>query len=150
MSCVWLRNNCLGGDYLFAFLGGQSGGLVDNLDSELSGSLNNKLAVPGVQVVGYNSGELLVVHKKHLKILGGLDDEGVQTILELEPCLLIRTITDLRHKLRASESPSYAVIDTTGLSPALLDSVEAVRLEAVETVSLLLHDALLVQTGCHV
>lgn len=147
--CFKIIRGWLGGDYLFAFLGGKSGGLVDNLDSELSGSLNDKLAVPGVQVVSYNSGELLVVHKKHLKILGGLDNEGVQTVLELESSLLIGTITDLGHKLSSSESPSYTVIDTTGLSPALLHSVETVRLEAVETVSLLLHDALLVQTGCH-
>ena len=105
---------------VLVFLGGKSSGSVHNLNSKLVGSLDDLLALLGVEVVSNDGSEFLVVHQEHLKIRRGLDDEGVKSVLELMAGLLSGTITDLGHQDGTLELSSNSVINTTGLSPARL------------------------------
>lgn len=97
---------------------GKSSCLVHNLHTKLVGSFNDLLSVLGIDIMGDHGGELLVVHQEHLDIRGGLNDEGVETILELVPGLLVGSISDLGHQYGTLELPSDSVINTSGLSPA--------------------------------
>ena len=128
---------------LGCLLSGETGRGVGDLDAELGGSLNDGLARAGVEIVGNDSGKLLVVHEKKIDVLGSLNHEGVETILKLEAGGLIASITDLRHQFGAAELSADSVIDTSGFAPTLLDTVETIRLETRETIRLLLHDTLL-------
>ena len=105
---------------LLVFLSGKSGRLVHHLDAQLVGSLNDLLALLGTHVVSDDGGELLVVHQQHLDVRGSLDQERVQTVLELVTSLLSGSITDLGHQDGTLELSSDSVIDTTGLSPRRL------------------------------
>ena len=77
------------GDYLFAFLGGHLGILVDDLDAELGGPLDNGLSGPSVKVMGDDSSELLVLHQEHVDVLSAPDNERVKTVLQLEASGLV-------------------------------------------------------------
>ena len=105
---------------VLVFLGAKSGRLVHHLDSNSCSSLDDLLALLGVQVMGDNSGELVVVHQEHLEIRWGLDNEWVKSVLESMASLLLGAITDLWHQNGALELSSDSVINTTWLSPARL------------------------------
>lgn len=105
---------------LLVFLGGESSGLVHDLHSQLIRPLDDLLSLLGANIVRNYGGELLVVHQQHFNISGCLDQERVETILELETSFLSGSITDLRHENGTLELSSNSIIDTTGLSPRRL------------------------------
>ena len=105
---------------LLVFLSGESGRLVHHLNAELVGSLDNLLSLLSINVVSDDGSELLVVHQQHLNIRRSLDDEGVQSVLELMTSLLSGTVADLGHQDGTLELSANSVIDTARLSPRRL------------------------------
>ena len=94
--------------------------LVDDLDTELLGSLADELAAAARHVVVDDCGVLSVVHEEELEVLhvGHVEAELAISSLVLEAS--VSTVADLGLRCRAFELSSHGVIDTMGLSPASL------------------------------
>jgi len=75
--------------HLSTLLNSQLSDSVGNLNTELTGALNDELSGLGGNVVGDLGAVLSVVHQEHLKLLGVVNQELVETVGEKVSGLLV-------------------------------------------------------------
>lgn len=131
--------------HLSTLLNSQLSNSVGDLNAKLAGALDNELSGLGRNVVGDLSAVLSVVHQEHLKLLGVVNKELVETVGEKVSGVLVGAIADRRLGDGAFESPSHSGVNTLALSPSsVTNTLEALVLVALEALSPLLHDLRLV------
>ena len=73
--------------------------------------------------MGDYSCKFLVVHQEHFNIRRSLDQERIQTVLQLMPGLFARSIADLGHENGTLELSPDSVVNTAGFSPRSLEKL---------------------------
>ena len=120
-----------------------------HIQSELIGTLHDLLALLGSNVVGDFHAVLLIVHEKHLKVRRATHNKLVEAILQAEPGLLVRAISNLGAKGGTLESSAHTTINASWLAPGWVHALEAIGLEAGELLRSLLHNLSLVSWSRH-
>ena len=126
---------------------------IDHTDRQLLSTLDDVNSLASRHAVSDLSAVLLVVHHQKLQVLHVSHRVLVQSVGEHVAGAGVRSVTDVGHQSRTTETTSAASIDTLGLSPVLLQqesgqrfahayihSLELIRLETGEGDSSLLNN----------
>lgn len=73
-----------------------------------------------------------VLHHEHLQLGQIAHSELVESVLQHEPCFLVRPVPDVGHKVRALEFTTHSAVDTLGLPPVGLNTFEPIALKPRE------------------
>merc|ERR1719251_164259 len=117
---------------------------IGDVQPQLVRPLNDQLSLLGAKVVSNLNGILLVVHEQHFQIRRIPNNEFVETVPHSEACLLVRSVTNVRHQGCALEPSAHGAINTPRLTPALVHPLETIGLETREGLHTLLDNLALV------
>ena len=117
---------------------GDAGALVDDLDGEVAGALDDGLAGLLRDVRGDDRRHGAVLHHEHVEVLGGLDVDAEHAVVSAVAEGLLGAVADLGHRGVALVATTHGVVDAVGLAPAGAEAADVVALEAVEAVGDLL------------
>ena len=117
---------------------GNTSTLVDDLDGEVLGTLDDCLAGLLRDIGADDCGHLAVLHHEHVEVLGVLDVDAEHAVVVAVAESLLGAIADLGHGCCTLVATTHGVVDTVGLTPAGAETTDVVALEAVETVGNLL------------
>lgn len=131
---------------LLLFFSAELGVSVEDTDVEFSGTLDDGETLGGRNGRDDFSSEDLVGHHESFEVLNVTNGNLVKTTGEHVLSLVVGSVTDGNHTLGAAEATADGTIDTLRRSPRFTNALEAVRVHALEVVSLLLND-LLVSRG---
>ena len=120
---------------LLVLSGSQSSGSVGESDVELGGALDDGLPLLGGDVVRDLSAVLSIVHEQELKILQVADGELEEPVWKNVPGLLVGSVTDVWLRSDSSELSPLPSVDTSRVTPALLDGDLPVALVSLELAS---------------
>ena len=114
-------------------------------DIELTCSLDDGSSLPLAQPSANLSFVGAVVHEQDFELGGVGDGERLESVSGVVPGHLGVSATDGWHGDGASEPTTHAAIDTDGFAPGWADTGEAVRLESLDLVGVLLLDLVSLQ-----
>ena len=124
----FLLNYCLG-----VFLSSELGVGICHTDGELFCSLNNLLSDSGRNGMGNSGGISTVVHHEHLQFVHIVDYNGLESVGVDVTGLLVRSVTNARHRNSSLESTANTSINTLRLAPGRVsNSDEEIGLVASE------------------
>ena len=114
------------------------------------GASNDCGSLASRDVLGNFSSKWSVVHQKQFNVFLVSNEQLSEATGKHMSSLVILLASDLGHTDGTSESSTNRAINTSRLSPGLLNSIEAIRLESVGVVNDLLHNFGLIEgLNCH-
>lgn len=116
---------------------------VGNSDGQLFRSFNNRPSYTAGDRLAHGSSVRAVVHHEHFQFRHIVDDDCLESMGMNVARDLIGTITNRGMGDTSLEFTANAAVDTNGLSPRRLDTMEKLRLVTNELLCSLLYNSLL-------